>query len=134
MLYVNIETFLGEVETNYIKRVEFAAVPEGDGADGTEITMAFKERYYEKYDIFKIDKTMQQCMVVSRPVRKADNWWEVQVRLIDNDYKSVLDLSGCQIGDTTRFQSNAHPEMHEEGRPNTLAMIFTLLSSVKLAA
>lgn len=58
---------------------------------------------------------MQQCMVVSRPVRKADNWWEVQVRLIDNDYKSVLDLSGCQIGDTTRFQSNAHPEMHEEG-------------------
>ena len=43
--------FEWEVETNYIKRVEFAAVPEGDGADGTEITMAFKERYYEKYDI-----------------------------------------------------------------------------------
>lgn len=50
--------FEWEVETNYIKRIEFAAVPEGDGADGTEITMAFKERYYEKYDIFKIDKTM----------------------------------------------------------------------------
>ena len=46
-------------ETNYIKRIEFAAVPEGDGADGTEITMAFKERYYEKSDIFKIEKTMQ---------------------------------------------------------------------------
>lgn len=107
--------FEWEVETNYIKRVEFADVPTEDGAGGSEIVMAFKERYYEKYDIFKIDKTMQQCMVVSRPVRKADNYWEVVVRLIDNDYSSVLDFSGCQIGDTTRFQSNAMPEMHEEG-------------------
>lgn len=107
--------FEWEVETNYIKRVEFADVPVGTGADGTTITMAFKERYYEKYDIFKIDKTMQQCMVVSRPVRKADNYWEVEVRLIDNDYSSVLDTDGCQIGDTTRFQSNAMPEAHEEG-------------------
>lgn len=107
--------FEWEVETNYIKRVEFADVPTEGGAGGTEIVMAFKERYYEKYDIFKIDKTMQQCIVVSRPVRKADNYWEVVVRLIDNDYSSVLDLSGCQVGDTTRFQSNAMPEMHEEG-------------------
>lgn len=122
--------FEWETETNYIKRIEFAAVPEGDGTDGTEITFAFKERYYEKYDIFKIDKTMQQVIVVSRPIRKADNFWEVQGRLIDNDYKTVLELDGCQVGDTTRFQSVAMPELHEEGRP----MIITLLSSVKLAA
>ena len=77
--------------------------------------MAFKENYYQKYDIFKIDKTMQQCFVVSRPTRRADNYWEVEVRLIDNDYNSVLDTTGCQIGDTTRFQSNAMPEAHEEG-------------------
>lgn len=77
--------------------------------------MAFKERYYEKYDIFKIDKTMQQCQVISRPIRRADNYWEVTVRLIDNDYSTTLDVSGCQIGDTTRFQSNAMPEAHEEG-------------------
>ena len=38
-----------DIETNYIKRIEFAAVPEGDGAGGTEIIMAFRERYYEKY-------------------------------------------------------------------------------------
>lgn len=46
-----------EIETNYIKRIEFAAVPEGDGAGGTEIIMAFRERYYEKYDIFKIENS-----------------------------------------------------------------------------
>lgn len=107
--------FEWEVETNYIKRVEFADVPTETGENGSEIVMAFKERYYEKYDIFKIDKTMQQCIVVSRPVRKRDDYWEVTVRLIDNDYGSILDVSGCQIGDTTRFQSNAMPEMHEEG-------------------
>lgn len=112
---INSMMFEWEVETNFIKKIEFAAIPEGDGANGTEITMAFVERYYEKYDIFKIEETRQQCMVVSRPIRKADNYWEVQVRLIDNDYSSVLDFSGCQPGMTTRFQSNAMPELHEEG-------------------
>jgi hypothetical protein len=48
-----------EIETNYIKRIEFAAVPEGDGAGGTEIIMPFRERYYEKYDIFKIEESGQ---------------------------------------------------------------------------
>ena len=44
-----------EIDTSNIKRIEFADVPTEDGANGTEITMAFKERYYEKNDIFKID-------------------------------------------------------------------------------
>lgn len=104
-----------DIEVNFIKRIEFAAVPTDTGENGSEIVMYFKERYYEKYDIFKIDKTRQQCMVVERPVRKSDDLWEYVVRLIDNDYSSLLDISGCQVGDTTRFQSNAMPEMHEEG-------------------
>lgn len=107
--------FEWEVDANYIKRIEFADLPEGDGKNGGEIVMAFKERYYEKYDIFKIDQTMQQCIVISRPVRRHDDYWQVTVRLIDNDYSSELDPSGCQVGMTTRFQSNAHPELSEEG-------------------
>ena len=87
----------------FIKRIEFADVPTDTGANGGDIVMAFKERYFEKYDIFKIDKTMQQCIVVSRPVRRRDDYWDVTVRLIDNDYSSLLDISGCQIGDTARF-------------------------------
>ena len=82
---------------------------------GSEITMAFRENYYQKYDIFRIDKTLQQCQVVSRPIRRGDYYWEVQVRLIDNNYDSLLDLDGCQVGDTTTFQSVAQPEMSEEG-------------------
>lgn len=112
---VDAMMFEWEVEVNFIKRVEFADVPVGDGANGEEILMAFRERYYEKYDIFKIDGTMQQCIVVERPVRKNDNYWEYTVRLIDNDYSTTLDLSGCQIGMTTRFQSNAMPELSSEG-------------------
>jgi hypothetical protein len=107
--------FEWEIETNNIKRIEFADVPEQTGEGGTEITMAFKERYYEKYDIFQIDGSGQQCFVVSRPQRKRDDYWTVQVRLIDNDYSSILDTKYCQRGDTTRFISNAVPELHEEG-------------------
>lgn len=121
------------VETNNIKKVEFAEVPTEDGANGTEITMAFRENYYQKYDIFRIDKTKQQCQVVSRPIRKRDDYWEVQVRLIDNDYDTTLDTDGCQIGATTTFQSVAMPELSEEGK-HLICFIFELLSSVKFAA
>lgn len=64
--------FEWQVETNNIKHIEFAEVPEGEGAGGSEITMAFKENYFQKYDIFRIDATKQQCQVVSRPIRKSD--------------------------------------------------------------
>lgn len=107
--------FEWNVETNNIKKVEFAEVPTESGENGSEITMAFKENYYQKYDIFRIDKTKQQCQVMSRPIRKRDDYWEVQVRLVDNNYDTTLDTDGCQIGDTTTFQSVAMPELSEEG-------------------
>ena len=112
---VNALQYDWEIESNYIKRIEFAAVPEGDGAGGTEIVMAFRERYYEKYDTFKIENSGQQCQVISRPTRKGDNYWEVTVRLVANNYDAVLDLTACQPGDKTRRISNYMPELHEEG-------------------
>lgn len=107
--------FEWNIDTNYIKRIKFAADVTTAGANGTEISCIFTERYYEKYDIFKIDGSMQQCIVISRPVRLSDNNWQVYARLIDNNYASVLDLNACKAGMTTRFQSVAMPEMHEEG-------------------
>lgn len=104
-----------EIDVEFVKRVEFAAAPVGTGAGGADITMYFKERYYEKYDTFKIDGSRQQCIVKATPVRKADNFWEYTVQLIDADYSSILDASACQLGMTTRFLSNIMPEYHEEG-------------------
>lgn len=77
--------------------------------------MAFRENYYQKYDIFRIDETKQQCQVVSRPVRKRDDYWVVLVRLIDNNYDTILDVDGCQPGMTTTWQSTANVELSEEG-------------------
>lgn len=34
-------------------------------------------------------------MVVNRPVRRGDNYWQVTVRLIDNNYDTLLDASAC---------------------------------------
>lgn len=42
-------------------------------------------------------------------------YWELQVRLIDNNYDTVLDKTYCNVGDTTTFQSVAQPELSEEG-------------------
>ena len=107
--------FEWQIENNQIKHIEFAAVPEETGENGQDIVMAFKENYYQKYDIFRIDKTKQQCIVVQKPIRKSDCYWEVTVRLIDNNYDTILDTDGCQIGDTTTWQSTANVEMSEEG-------------------
>lgn len=125
--------FEWQVETNQIKHIEFAEVPAEGSSSADEITMAFKENYYQKYDIFRIDKSKQQCEVVSHPIRRADDYWEVQVRLIDNTYDSSLDLDACQVGDTTTFQSVATVELSEEGK-HFVYFIFELLSSVKFAA
>lgn len=54
-------------------------------------------------------------MVVARPIRKADNYWVCICRLIDNRYDSKIDADEYAVGDKTRFQSNAMPELHEEG-------------------
>jgi len=104
-----------EIDVEFIKRVEFAAAPIGNGANGADIVMYFKEKYYEKYDTFKVDGSRQQLIVKTTPVRKADNFWEYTVVLIDADFSSVLDTTYCQLGGTTRFLSNIMPEYHEEG-------------------
>lgn len=104
-----------EIDVEFIKEVEFAAVPSGDGAEGADVTMYFTERYYEKYDTFKIQNSRQQCIVKATPRRKADNFWEYTVQLIDSDFTSVLDTNACQVGMKTRFLSNIMPEYHELG-------------------
>lgn len=104
-----------EIDVEFIKKVHFAAAPIGNGAVGSDIKMFFTERYYEKYDTFKIDGSRQQCIVKTTPERKADNFWEYTVQLIDADYSSILDASACQVGMTTRFLANIMPEYHEEG-------------------
>lgn len=77
--------------------------------------MYFKERYYEKYDTFKIVTSRQQCIVKATPERKADNFWEYTVQLIDAEKNSTLDSNACQLGMKTRFLSNIMPEFHEFG-------------------
>jgi hypothetical protein len=104
-----------EIEVDFLKEIEFAAVPVGTGAAGSSITMYFKEGYYQLYDTFKINGSRQQCIVKATPVRKADNFWEYVVQLIDADFSSILDSSACQVGMKTRFLSNIMPEYHEVG-------------------
>ena len=115
--FQSIDSYMIEwqLDVNEIKRVPLAAMPEGDGADGTEITFYFPYRYYEKYDIFKVEDTRQQFIVVSHPVKKGSNMWMVSARLVTEDYNTLLDLSGTHAGSLTVFQSNAVPELSEEG-------------------
>ena len=115
--FQSIDSYMIEwqLDVNEIKRVPLAAMPEGDGAHGTEITFYFPYRYYEKYDIFKVEDTRQQFIVVSHPVKKGSNLWMVSARLVTEDYNTLLDLSGTHAGSLTVFQSNAVPEMSEEG-------------------
>lgn len=98
-----------------MEKIPFAAAPVGDGAGGSDIIMYMTRRYYERFDTFIIEKSGQQCIVKAVPQRKADNFWEYIVQLVDSEYESILDANACQPGDTTRFLSNVMPEYHSEG-------------------
>lgn len=123
--FQSIDSYMIEwqLDINEIKRIPLAAVPEGDGADGTEITFYFPQRYYEKYDIFKIESTRQQFIVVSHPIKKGTNLWVVQARIVSEDYNTTIDMSGATAGSLTVFQSNAVPELSEEGYVKTQSNI-----------
>lgn len=112
---INSFAFEWDVDIDFIKRIEFAAVPVGDGANGSEITMAFKERYFEKYDTFIVEDSRQLLIVKTPPQRKADNYYELSAQLIDADFTSTLDVAACQVGSKTRWHSNYMPELSEEG-------------------
>ena len=86
------------METNVIKRIPFAcSVASTFGSThGVEIPMAFTERYYEVNDTFMIDGSKQVCIVIDGPIRKADDFWEYSVRLVDADYSAELDTDACQ--------------------------------------
>ena len=111
--FQSINSFLVEwdIDVNFVKRLPILAY-EGDGANGAEIIFQFPERYYEMYDVFVIEDTRQQCIVMSVPVRRSDACWEVTARVIDNDYSErIIGVEGM----STRFVTNHMPELHETG-------------------
>lgn len=102
-----------EIDVNFVKRIPILAV-EGDGSNGSEVIFHFPERYYEMYDVFVIEETRQQCMVMLSPVRRSDAVVEYVCRVIDNDYNEVLNVDSI-VGTDTRFITNHMPELHETG-------------------
>ena len=112
---INALLFEWELDVEYIKRVRLAADVSDTGANGSMITMAFTERYYEKYDTFRAEGSKDLFIVLTPPVRKADNYWEVGVQLINPDRSATADLTALKSGMPTRFISNHHPELSEEG-------------------
>lgn len=52
-----------------------------------------------------IDGSHQLCYVVDGPIRKADNFFEYTVRLVDNSYNAELLVDYCKEGMTTRWIS-----------------------------
>lgn len=113
---INAFSYEWDLDTQEIKRIAFVDVPQGNGENGSLIRFAFKENYYQKYDTFRMDEGSRQSVIVlHKPERVHDNYWVVWGQLIDNDYSSLLDVSACQPGMETRFISNYHPELSEEG-------------------
>ena len=110
--FQSINSFLVEwdIDVNFVKRLPIIAVS-GDGQDGSEVEFVFAERYYEMYDVFVIEETRQQCIVMQTPFKGTDGW-HVMARVIDNDYSERI---GDVVGMSTRFCTNHMPELHEQG-------------------
>lgn len=103
------------INVGFIKRIPFLVAPEGDGAQGTDIIFHFPENYYQRNDVMIIERSRQQVIFLSRPIRRSDRDWEIVGKLQDSNYDAVLDRDACQPGMKTRFLTNYQPELHEEG-------------------
>ena len=104
-----------DIEVAFIDRIQFASVPEGDGAEGTDILFTFNRWYYQKNDVMIIEGSRQQVIFLSSPMRRSDKSVQLIGKIQDSDYSAVLDLGFCQPGMDTRFLTNYQPEMHREG-------------------
>lgn len=113
--FQSLNSFMVEwdIDVNFVKRIPILAV-EGSGENGSEIIFQFPEHYYDMYDVFVIEKTRQQCMVMLAPLRRSDAVWEYVCRVVDNDYSERIDREAV-VGTDTRFITNHMPELHETG-------------------
>lgn len=101
-----------EINVNFIKRIPILAI-EGTGENGQEVIFHFPEHYYDKYDVFIIEETRQQCFVTMAPIRRSDACYEYICRIVDNDYSSKIENADRLIGTDTRFCTNHMPELHD---------------------
>ena len=102
---------------NQIEYIYFAedVVAPNNGANGEEVRMVFTRKYYDAYDTFYIENSKQMCFVLDGPVRKADDYWEYTVRLMDSNISAQLDLEACKTGMPTRWVGNVQPEFQAQG-------------------
>ena len=81
-----------DIAVNRIKRVPMSAVATGEG--NGDYVFHFPENYYQKNDVFVIERTRQQFFVTNRPQRLRDNDWVVVAKIQDSDYDSNVDRTG----------------------------------------
>lgn len=113
---LDVMSFRWQVETNEVRRVLLAAdVDSSTTGYGIEFPIAFKERYYELNDTFMVDETKQMFIVMSSPIRKADDFWEYTVRLMDSNPGAEVITAALVSGAETRWIGNVMPELHEYG-------------------
>lgn len=107
-----------DIKVNKIKRVPIIVAPVGNGAQKCDVLFIFPENWYQMYDTFMIEETRQQFIVLQRPVKVAQNCWQVYAQIMDNDYDSVVKYPGATaeslVGCKTRFVTNWMPEMHKK--------------------
>ena len=109
--YTPIDSLLfeWEIDVNQITRPRIIDI---QNKGNHEFQMTFDTKWYFKYDTFVDELTREQYLVLSNPIRKADNEWEVTVSKLDNDWNSTV---ASAVGNITHWISNAHPELHDEG-------------------
>lgn len=117
--FQSVDSFMVEwdIEVQRLHRVPIIS-SEGDGCNKSDVLFYMPENYYQKYDIFTVERTRQQFQVLNHPQRVADNCWLIIAKINDGEYNSVVDSRAADnnlAGESTRFITMSAPEMHEEG-------------------
>ena len=100
------------MQTNYIKRIPFAAVPVENGADGSEIEMVFPENYYQLEEVFKIDGS---------GIGTAGN---STAKFVDDRYSRAFNSYTERVPGTSRVSINIDGEVYDRFIPKEIEDYF----------
>lgn len=116
-------SFSWDIRSNEIKRISFAesaidtntGASEGSWTSANEVNFMMSESYYQRGDVFEVDKSHQQFRVISKPEIISSKCVRICAKLIDPTGKQKINFAACSKGMTTRWLYSPAPEVHYEG-------------------
>ncbi len=105
------------INVTNVKKVKIAEDVTTSGVNQEDIVICLEENYFQYQETFVIDGSRDTLYVIAPPRQISTKKWQYTCKLVTSDINRSINLAYARRGNTTRFRSNALPELSEK-RPS----------------